>query len=138
MGAILPRMTTGDAMTMNLQVTLVALVLMAPVSASEKPVVQPDAAPPGMAADMPALEALVDEAMAAGMDESGVPGAVVIVVKDGQVLLAKGYGLADVEAGVPVTPHTAFRVASISKVFTATAAVRLSAQGRLDLDDDIG
>lgn len=82
-------------------------------------------------------EAAVDALMAA-YARPGMPGAAVLVVKDGHVLLAKGYGLADVDSGVPVTPETNFRLASLSKQFTATVIMRLEAAHRLRYDDPIG
>src|SRR3546814_18704731 len=65
-------------------------------------------------------------------------GAVVVVVKDGQVLLQKGYGYADLEKHTPVDPDdTLFRPGSISKLFTWTAVMQLVEQGKLDLDADV-
>ena len=65
-------------------------------------------------------------------------GAVVVVVKDGQVLLAKGYGYADVAARKPVDPErTLFRAGSVSKLYTWTAVMQLVEQGKLDLDTDL-
>ncbi|BFH25715.1 beta-lactamase family protein [Paenibacillus melissococcoides] len=65
-------------------------------------------------------------------------GAVVVVVKDGRVLLKKGYGYADMERKVPVDPDkTVFRIASVSKVFTAAAVMQLAEQGKIDLHADI-
>lgn len=70
--------------------------------------------------------------------KEGLAGAALVVVKDDQVLLKKGYGYANVEKQVPVDPdRTVFRVASISKVITATAVMQLSEQGKLDLNKDI-
>jgi CubicO group peptidase (beta-lactamase class C family) len=66
-----------------------------------------------------------------------VPGAVVVVVKDGHVLAQKGYGLADVDAREPVDPErTLFRIASVTKVFTATAVLQLAEQGKVKLGVD--
>lgn len=68
----------------------------------------------------------------------GVPGALFVVVKDGKVLLQKGYGYANVEAGKPVDPEkTIFRIASVSKVFAATAVMQLAEQGKIDLKQDV-
>ena len=71
-------------------------------------------------------------------DYSGeVPGAAVLVLRDGQPLLRRGYGLADLDAGTPVTPATNFRLASVSKQFTAAAIVLLAQDGKLSLDDPV-
>lgn len=70
--------------------------------------------------------------------KESLAGAALVVVKDGKVLLKKGYGYADVDKKVPVDPdRTVFRVASISKVITATAVMQLAEQGKLDLNQDI-
>jgi CubicO group peptidase (beta-lactamase class C family) len=76
--------------------------------------------------------------MAAGMDEHHIPGAVVVVVENGQVAFAKGYGYADLENQIPVdVDHTLFRPGSISKLFVFTAVMQLVEQGKLDLDADV-
>jgi CubicO group peptidase (beta-lactamase class C family) len=62
------------------------------------------------------------------------PGMSVAVVRDTQLIYAKGFGWADVEARRPVTPQTIFYIASTTKSFTGLAAVLLDEQGRLDLD----
>jgi CubicO group peptidase (beta-lactamase class C family) len=65
------------------------------------------------------------------------PGASVLVLRDGKPVVRKGYGLADREARVHVTPATNFRLASISKQFTATAILLLAEDGKLSLDDGV-
>lgn len=93
------------------------------------------AASPCRAQGTPVPEAAVDSLMAVyGADG---PGGVVAVVRSGEVVFAKGYGLADVEHGVPNTPATPYHLASISKQFTAFAVALLADQGRLSLDDDV-
>ena len=83
-------------------------------------------------------EAWLDGLFPYGLKKNNIAGAVVVVVKDGQVLLAKGYGYADVAAKKPVDPMTTlFRVGSISKTFTWTAVMQLVEQGKLDLDADV-
>jgi CubicO group peptidase (beta-lactamase class C family)/uncharacterized protein YneR len=65
------------------------------------------------------------------------PGASVLVKKQGQVLFRKGYGLADMELGIPVEPDMVFRLGSITKQFTAVAILMLAEQGKLPLQDEI-
>lgn len=65
------------------------------------------------------------------------PGAAVLVVSRGEILLRKGYGAANLELGVPVKPEHVFRLGSITKQFTAVAILQLAAAGKLKLDDDI-
>ncbi len=84
------------------------------------------------------LEAWLDGLVPYALQQGDIAGIVVSVVKDGQVLLEKGYGLADVAAKVPMDPrNTIVRTASVSKTFTATAVMQLVEQGKLDLDRDV-
>ncbi|HEX3556142.1 MAG TPA: serine hydrolase domain-containing protein [Thermoanaerobaculia bacterium] len=78
----------------------------------------------------------VDEYLTARTDLGRFSGAV-LIGKDGKVLLRKGYGFADVEKRLPYTPETQQDVASISKMFTAMAALKLREQGKLRLDDPV-
>jgi CubicO group peptidase (beta-lactamase class C family) len=87
--------------------------------------------------DVAVLERMVDSAMTAAMARHHVPAGVFVAVRDTGVVLARGYGSAD-ERGTRVDPErTIFRVASVSKVFTATAVMRLVDQGRITLDEDV-
>ena len=63
------------------------------------------------------------------------PGASVAVLRDGQVVLMKAYGMANVEKGIPNSPATIFRLASVTKTFTAIAVLQLVESGKLKLDD---
>lgn len=74
-----------------------------------------------------------DEAMEAVLRQK-IPGGALAVAKDGRLVYAKGYGLADVENQVPVEPTSLFRIASVSKPITATAILKLAQDGKLDLD----
>ena len=65
------------------------------------------------------------------------PGAAVIVVREGKVIFRRGYGMANLELGVPVEPDMVFRLGSITKQFTAVAILMLAEQGKLSLDDDL-
>lgn len=66
-----------------------------------------------------------------------VPGAAVLVLKDGQPVFRRGYGLAVLEDGTPVSPATNFRLASVSKQFTAAAILLLAEDGALSIDDPL-
>jgi CubicO group peptidase (beta-lactamase class C family) len=77
------------------------------------------------------------DALFAPWDTPDSPGAVVAVVENGEVVLARGYGRATLEYDVPITPQTVFHVASVSKQFTTFAIALLADQGRLSLDDDV-
>ncbi|HEY4941408.1 MAG TPA: serine hydrolase domain-containing protein [Rhizomicrobium sp.] len=66
-----------------------------------------------------------------------IPGVSVVLIENGQVTFAKGYGLADVANRIPATPDTPFRAGSISKSFTSIAVMTLVEQHRLDLNQPI-
>jgi len=68
---------------------------------------------------------------------SFTPGVAVAVVKDGKLLLQKGYGIANLEYTIPITARTVFHAASLSKQFTAFSIYLLEKQGKLSLEDDI-
>lgn len=70
-------------------------------------------------------------------DREDSPGAVVGVMKDGEVVFAKGYGMANLPHAVPNTAETLFNIGSISKQFTAFALALLEARGELSLDDPV-
>jgi CubicO group peptidase (beta-lactamase class C family) len=65
------------------------------------------------------------------------PGCAVGVARDGQTLLTRGYGMANLETGTPITAETIFESGSVAKQFTATAVVLLAMDGKLNLSDDI-
>ena len=65
------------------------------------------------------------------------PGAAIIVVKDGEVVLREGAGMANLEMGIAVEPQMVFRIGSVTKQFTAVSILLLSEQGKLSLADDI-
>jgi CubicO group peptidase (beta-lactamase class C family) len=65
------------------------------------------------------------------------PGGAVLVVKDGETLLREGYGIADMELGVPVTPDMVFRLGSLTKQFTAVIVMMLAEENVLSLQDEI-
>ncbi len=79
--------------------------------------------------------AYVDQWMAYQQERRAIPGVVVAIRHEDQLLLSQGYGYADLERAIPMTPRHVFRVASHSKTFTATAIMQLVEQGALRLDD---
>ena len=84
------------------------------------------------------LEAWLDGFIPYAINKGDIAGAIVVVVKDGQVLLQKGYGYADVEKKTPVdADRTLFRPGSVSKLFTWTAVMQQVERGKLDLDADV-
>ncbi len=66
------------------------------------------------------------------------PGAAIIVARDGRAVYRKGFGLADLEHAIPIEPGMVFRIASLTKQFTAVAILMLVAQGKLSLTDELG
>lgn len=84
------------------------------------------------------VDAWLDGFMPYAIARGDIAGAVVVVVKDGQVLTQKGYGFSDIEKRKPVSPETTlFRPGSVSKLFTWTAVMQLVEQGKIDLDKDV-
>lgn len=84
------------------------------------------------------LQAFIDSLIQQKMEEHHIPGVQFILVKDGEVFFAKGYGYADLENKIPVDPErTLYRICSIAKVVTGTAVMQLVEQGKIDLNKDI-
>lgn len=110
----------------------------APINKANEPLTT-DSVPAGSreltAAD---VEAFLDGIVPLQLEREDVAGATISIVKDGKILFAKGYGYADVKNKKPVSPEeTLFRPGSVSKLFTWTAVMQMSEQGKLDLDRDI-
>ncbi len=85
---------------------------------------------------MPAKEKLADYIFRRFIQKDS-PGASVLVARDGEILLQKGYGSAVVDKKRPVTPETTFRIGSVTKQFTAAAILNLQEDGKLSLDDPL-
>lgn len=73
----------------------------------------------------------------AAWDKNDSPGAAVGVIRDGRLIFSKGYGMADLEHDVPITPASVFYAASVSKQFVTMAILLLEEDGKLSLDDEI-
>lgn len=85
----------------------------------------------------PARADRLDEAIEREMARRHVPGLAVVVLKDGRLVRERGYGLANVEHGVKVTPSTVFQSGSVGKTFTAALILLLAEDGKLGLDDPV-
>lgn len=84
------------------------------------------------------VEAFLDATVPANLAKYNVPGATVAVVKDGELVLAKGYGFSNIENATPVdADRTLVHIGSITKLFTWTAVMQLASEGRIDLDTDV-
>lgn len=136
-------------LTRSTAVISVVLLLCAS-SMGQKPQVLPPPAPEKTTPALPQvpqvtpqlsredLEAFFDGFIPIELQRDDIAGAVVAVVKDGNVVFAKGYGWSDVKEHKPVTVDaTLFRPGSISKTFTWTAVMQLYERGKLDLDRDV-
>lgn len=79
----------------------------------------------------------IDTYIQNGMKDWSVPGLSVVVVKDGKVVLMKGYGVRNIKSNAPVDEHTLFMIASNTKLFTGTALALLETRNKLSLNDKI-
>src|ERR1044072_4108243 len=79
----------------------------------------------------------IDSYINQGMKDWNIPGLAIVIVKDGKVVLMKGYGVRNLETKEPVDENTLFMIASNSKLFTATSLAQLEHDKKLSLDDKI-
>jgi D-alanyl-D-alanine carboxypeptidase len=119
---------------------LLLLALAMAAACKYEPATEADQPPPPPPAspDHSAFIAAVDALAADALVRGPIAGLSIAVVQLGKTVLAKGYGYADREAGLPASPDTSYPIASITKQFTAAAILRLADQGRLSLDDTLG
>lgn len=79
----------------------------------------------------------VDKLFAA-WDKTTSPGAALAIIKDGEIIYKRGYGMAKLEDDMVMTPSKVFDIGSVSKQFTAACVARLTLEGKIFLDDDNG
>jgi CubicO group peptidase (beta-lactamase class C family) len=110
----------------------IALIILTKVPASAQTV-------PLMETPTPvATRQFFDTFFAEKMSAYHVPGAALVIVKDGEVIFSKGYGYANIENAIPVDPgKTVFRVASVSKIFTIAGVMQLGEAGLVDIGHDV-
>jgi CubicO group peptidase (beta-lactamase class C family) len=111
---------------------LAFVVVLAAMAAAAVPSDPPR--PPVTGAGSPELRSF-DEIVPRFLHTWQIPGCALAVVKQGRLILARGYGWADTEERHPVEPDSMFRIASLSKPITAAAVLKLTEEGRLGLDD---
>jgi CubicO group peptidase (beta-lactamase class C family) len=87
-------------------------------------------------ADVPAAGKLVD-ALYGRLNDKANPGIAVLIAKDGKILYHKGYGYADMEHKIKVSPQTKFRIGSITKQFIASGIMKLQEEGKLSVNDKL-
>lgn len=83
------------------------------------------------------IQKKVDEYIRVEMEQQKIPGISLAVIRNGEIIYAKGYGLANVEHQVPVKPGTVFQSGSVGKAFTVMAVMMLVEEGRIALEDTI-
>jgi CubicO group peptidase (beta-lactamase class C family) len=97
---------------------------------------QGNAQPAAEATEPASITAQVDKVFEK-WDRPDSPGCALAVIQDGRIVYKSGYGMANLDYDVPVTPSTVFNIASVSKQFTAAAIVLLAQRGKLSLDDEV-
>jgi N-acyl-D-amino-acid deacylase len=110
-----------------------ALLLLSVAACGHSVAAEPPSPTSPTGPSVPELAAL-DQVVAELMQKGEIPGGALAVARQGRLVLAHGYGLADVDKQQPVEPDALFRIASLSKPITAAAVLVLLEQGRLDLD----
>jgi len=96
-------------------------------------------AAPTAHADEPSVDFTpIEQVLKDELKADGVPGAVVVIVRDNAVVYAKGFGFAGIEEKNPVTPDHLFRIGSTTKMFVGMALVKLAEAGKLKLDEPVG
>jgi len=93
--------------------------------------------PRAAAAELPVVASAQIDAVFSDFAKADTPGYAVGVVRDGELIFAKGYGQANLDDGVPITPKTRFHLASLSKQFTGAAVALLILDGKLSLEDPV-
>jgi D-alanyl-D-alanine carboxypeptidase len=136
----LARRSLGEGRPLALGIAVIAAcTIAAAIPGASALAGQPAAARAGVAGDPDVLgaERLFSAWMEGQIAYRGLPGIVVGVVNDQELVWGAGFGFADINAKLPMTPATKFRMASHSKLFAAIAIMQLREQGKLRLDDPV-
>lgn len=130
--------SVGDALTIGAQLPdfclklAISLTLVMPVTACA-----PSSEVAAVSAQPASMETEVDSIVESVLEAGNYPGVAVAVMQEGELVAAKGYGLANVETGEKVAADTIFPIGSITKSFTGLAVAQLAAEGDIDLDASI-
>ena len=122
-------MLYNSIMRNHIRLASLLLLLISFSTAAQVPVTDPNSS-----SLPPAKVRRIEEAIKSAMERGTIPGMSVAVVVDDHLQWMNGFGMADLENSVPARPATVYRLASISKTITATAAMQLAERGILDLD----
>lgn len=104
------------------------------------PTATPDSVPgptPATDAESLAIAKSVDQLVLSELSQQNIPGYALAVIKDGKLIVHRGYGVMDLQTQQPVTPQTVFGLASLTKTFTALTLLTLVDQGKVGLDDTL-
>lgn len=134
-----------DAVRLTLPLMLACLVLACGESVGTRdraepepvPVPAPVSAPAPLAKPQQFDVAAIDAYVAAQVERKGFVGLSLAIVRDGEVVLARGYGKASLESGAPVATDTAFAIGSVTKQFTCASVLLLAEDGQLTLEDRV-
>ena len=137
-----PRISNSMSREVSLKRYLFPLLILAACGGSDSPAgpgPQPEPTPLDLPLTGQAVPGMAsfDHVISALMKKHKVPGGAVAVVKDGKLVYARGFGYADVENKVTVAPDALFRIASVSKPFTAVAILKLVEAHKLDLTQNV-
>lgn len=110
----------------------VAVAQGSPAATAQSPV-RPSASAPDFATDAHTMEALAQQLV----DRARIPGMALVIAQNGQILTLRGFGVTDTVTRQPITPHTVFRLASLSKAFAGTLAALLVRDGALHWDSRV-
>ena len=123
---------TASALRRGWLATLLSIAMLAALAA---PAAARETSPPPTSPAEPDVRRRID-AVFAEWDRWDTPGAAVVVLRHGEVFYQRGYGSAQLEYAIPITPSTVFHVASVSKQFTSMTIELLARDGKLSWDDE--
>lgn len=121
-----------------MMILLRSLIILLSIStfAFTNPVLAKTSSMPMSGEAKPSMEP-VEQSLISLMHQWRLPGASLAIVKDGHVVYARGFGWADISQKKPVQPYSLFRIASVSKLFTATTVLKLAQENKLSLDSRV-